>query len=254
MVGAQSSPPFLSRKESTPLARSVLSLLRIRSFVRGRMARTLALAIAAAYAGAALWAGAMLQFVPTGASGISVQVLESSGSHEWWNFPALFVVAPGGVLVLPWFATLTMIVVSVGVGWGMSAGLLFAIRVVRAWRRERSGAGIASSLAGLSPALVAGTTLGACCSTTATAVGGLEMLAAATGVSVSALTVDTWYLNLFQIGVLALALLGQETLLLVFERFTSNASHPSGTRGRISDHARVQTSRAVIPPDHFSRE
>lgn len=249
MLAGRVGLPFPSRKESESLARSVLSLARIRSFVRGRVARSIAVAIAAAYASVALLAGAMLQFVPTGASGISLQLLENSGSQEWWNFPALFVVAPQGVLVLPWFATITMILVSMGVGWGMSAGLLFAFRVVRAWRRERSKAGIASSLASLSPALVAGATLGACCSTTAAALGGLEALATVTGVSVSTLTVDTWYLNLLQMVVLGLALLGQETLLIVFERLTSVASQPIPSPARISGQTSERTTHAAIPGD-----
>lgn len=249
MIGGRVSLPFPSREDSRSLARSVLSLARIRSFVRGRAARSIAVAIAAAYAFGALLEGAMLQFVPTGASGVSLQLLENPGSHEWWNFPALFVVAPGGVLVLPWFATITMILVSMGVGWGMAAGLLFTFRVVRAWRRQRSKAEIAGTLASLSPALVAGATLGACCSTTAAALGGLEALATVTGVSASTLTVDTWYLNLLQMVVLGLALLGQETLLMVFERLTRVASQPSPIPGRISDQASVSAARTAIPGD-----
>lgn len=198
--------------------RSVLSLRRTRALLRGSNARLVAIVIGGTYAILALFAGSMLQVGPTRASGMTVQLLENPVSHQWWNYPAVFVVAPGGVLVLPWFATVTMVLVSVGVGCGMAAGLSTALRLLRGARRERPSGGVASVLAGISPALVALLALGACCSTTAVAAGDLGALTAVTGIRVAGLTLNPWCLDLIEVAVLGCALLGQEALLVVYAR------------------------------------
>ncbi|MGD0256906.1 MAG: hypothetical protein ABSB90_03375 [Thermoplasmata archaeon] len=160
---------------------SLLTLRRTRAEVRGVRAKLAVTAIAVGYGFVALLAGYMLEFVRTGASTPTVAVLTNPYSPAWWNYPALIVVTPGAVLVLPLLATISMAVVSIGVGLGMGAGLLVAIRFFRSWRAARTMEGQVPLLAGMTPAMVALLTLGACCSTSAAAAGALGAVASITG-------------------------------------------------------------------------
>jgi len=184
--------------------------------VRGRSGRGVAVSIGLVYVLAALVVGYMLQVGPTGASGTTVTLLTNSPSPAWWNYPAIVVITPAGLLALPFFATLTMVLMSVGVGVGMGAGLLLAGRLVRSWKTARASGGLASSLAGLTPAMVALLTLGACCSTSAAAVGAIGALAEAGGTSYNEILLNSWALNLVQLAVLGVALLAQEQLIRVY--------------------------------------
>ena len=192
------------------------ALRQTRALVTGRRGATVAALIGGVYAAVSLLAGNMLQFAPTGAHGLTLRILENPASPLWWNYPAVFVEFPSGVLLLPFLASVTMIVASVGVGLGMAAGLLFAVRLLREWRRGRQDGGPVSALAGFTPAMVAVLTLGACCSTTAAAAAGLGAVAFASGVSVTTVAANAWYLNILQLAVLGLALLAQEGLLSVY--------------------------------------
>jgi len=174
-------------------------------------------AIALSYGVLALLAGYMLEFVRTGSSGVTVEVLSNPYSPAWWNYPALIVISPGGVLALPFFATISMVIVSIGVGLGMGAGLLVAVRFFRTWKAARTGGRSATSLAGMTPAMVAVLTLGACCSTSAAAAGGIGAVAVASGTTYDQLLLNSWFLNVFQIVVLAVALLAQEMLISVYD-------------------------------------
>jgi hypothetical protein len=204
--------------------RSFLTLHRTREMLRGRLGRGVAVGIGLLYGLLALLAGSMLQFGPTGASRTTVQVLSNPYSPAWWNYPALLVTAPGGILVLPFFATLSMLVVSVGVGVGMGAGLLLAVRFVRSWRLARSRSGFSSSLVGLTPAMVALLTLGACCSTSAAAAGSIGAIAVASGTTYNQIILNSWILNVFQVAVLAAALLAQEKLIGIFGEWVPSLS------------------------------
>lgn len=206
-----SEPP----SEATGSLRDLIFLRRTRALVGGRQGLALVAGVGAIYALVALLVGGMLQFVPTGARGTSVQVL-SYASTQWWNFPALLVVTPSAVLELPYFATLTMVVAAAGVGLGMGAGLVLAYRVFRRPGRAPAGAGAAGTVAGLTPALLALLTLGACCSTSAAAVAGVTAIAQSTGTSPNTLFVQTWFLNVFQLVILGVALLAQERLVTLY--------------------------------------
>jgi hypothetical protein len=195
----------------------LLTLRRTRALVRERRGRTVAVGIGLTYAVIALFAGYMLEVVPTGASGLCVSLLTNPYSPAWWNYPALLVVAPQGVLVLPFFTTIAMVAVSAGVGLGMGAGLLLAIRFFRSWKLARAGRPSASSLVGITPAMVALLTLGACCSTSAAAAGGIGAIAVASGTTYNEVLLNSWYLNVFQIAVLAIALVAQEQLIAVYQ-------------------------------------
>jgi hypothetical protein len=71
-------------------------------------------------------------------------------------------------------------------------------------------------VAGLTPAMIALLTLGACCSTTAAATAGIGVVANATGTSTLNLLVNSWFLSIFQLAVLWIALVAQERLIGVY--------------------------------------
>lgn len=195
--------------------RSLLALRRTRSLVGTRRAVVLAIAIGLVYVVISLLAGAMLELGPTGQSTTTATVLAYPVS-QWWNYPALLVIGPWGVLALPFLATISMAIVAVGVGLGMGAGVVLAIRVLRRRREIPAGAGAAGSLAGLTPAMLALLTLGACCSTSAAAAAGIGAIAQSAGSSYYAVLYNSWYLNVFQVVVLGVALLAQEQLVAVY--------------------------------------
>ena len=214
----------------TPPRRSrlvgLLTLRRTRAVLRSRRGRALAVSIAAIYGFIALLAGYMLQIVPTGASGTTVRVLTNSYSPAWWNYPAILVVTPGGVVVLPFLSTISMVLVSIGVGVGMGAGILLASQFFRTWKLARAGRGLASPLAGLTPAMVALLTLGACCSTSAAAAGSIGAIAEVSGTSYDQILLNSWILNVFQVVVLAIALVAQEYLIGVFSNLAKPGAQP----------------------------
>ncbi|MCI4323200.1 MAG: hypothetical protein L3K03_04160 [Thermoplasmata archaeon] len=196
---------------------SSLALPRSRAILRSPMGRALTVSVAFVYGFISLLVGNMLSFGPTFSSGTVVQVLSQGNAPQWWNYPALVVIAPGGTLILPFFATVTMVIVSIGVGIGMSVGVVLAVRLLRRRTKELGGPTAVSSLAGLTPAMLALVTLGACCSTTAAATAGIGVVAQASGSSSAALlTSSVWYLGVFQMVVLFVALVAQEQLLAVY--------------------------------------
>ena len=133
-----------------------------------------------------------------------------------WNYPGILIVAPWGVVTLPFLATWSMIFVAIGVGIGVSVALLIAAQLVRDRKRSAARPGAVGSIAGLTPAMIALVTLGACCSTTAAATAGVGLVAQASGSSVNNLLLNNWYLDVFQVVVVFVALLAQEMLLRVY--------------------------------------
>ena len=102
-----------------------------------------------------------------------------------WNYPGLLIEAPWGFVVLPFFATLSMILVSVGVGLGMAVALLLGAQLLREHRATAGRPTTTGAIAGLTPAMIALVTLGACCSTTAAATAGVGLVAQSSGSSIS---------------------------------------------------------------------
>jgi hypothetical protein len=133
-----------------------------------------------------------------------------------WNYPGLLLVAPWGVVSLPFLATVAMIIVSAGVGIGVSVALVIVVRLLRDRRAAGSGAGTVGTVAGLTPAMIALVTLGACCSTTAVATAGVGLVAQASGSSLNNLLVNNWYLDVFQVSIVYVALIAQELILRVY--------------------------------------
>jgi hypothetical protein len=228
-------------------SRALLSSLTLRrswGVLRGPMARSMVASIAMLYALGSMLLGGMLQLFPTGNQGRYVEFLASpNGDPAWWNYPAVIAVAPGGLLILPFFATIVMVVVSIGVGIGMTVGLVLVYRVIKDRRRNLGVPTLASTAAGLTPAMVCLVTLGACCSTIAAATAGIGVVAQLNGTSVEAVIDNSWFLGVFEVGVLWVALIAQEQLLSAFARFLPRAGAPIDGTGP-AERGGAQTLRA----------
>jgi hypothetical protein len=219
---AQNDPsyvPYLrtvvSRFLALPIVR-LLTLHEVRGYLRRSHARGLAGFIAVAYALGSMLMGGML-ILARFPGGYNVLILWGNAlGLQPWNYPGLLIEAPWGFVILPFFATLSMVVVSAGVGLGMAVAILLGVQLVRS-RRSTSGRPVASgTIAGLTPAMIALVTLGACCSTTAAATAGVWLVAQASGSSVTNLLTNNWFLGIFQIVVVYVALIAQELLLQMY--------------------------------------
>jgi hypothetical protein len=209
-----------------PTLTSALSLPRSRAMLRSPAGRSLAVSVGVLYAFVSLIEGQMLVFGHTGQTSITVQPIAASSSGAWWNYPALLVLAPGGVVELPFFPTVTMVIVSAGVGLGMAVGVLLAVRLLRMQKRSSTAPTLASSAAGLTPAMLALVTLGACCSTTAAATAGITAVAQSSGQSLTTVFNNTWYLGVFQMAILGVALVAQEQLVVVYGSLAKDSTAP----------------------------
>ena len=191
-------------------------LREIRQFLRSSHAVPVAAFFAVVYAlGSMLWGGMLSLFPVRG--GTTVEILTGSGTGQgWWNYPGLLVVAPWGVLSLPFFATFAMIVVAVGVGLGMAVAAALIFRLVRPSPEELARSKVVGAVTGLTPAMISLVTLGSCCTTTAAATGGIGLIAQASGTTTSNLLLNNWYLGVAQIVIVWAALFAQELLLTVY--------------------------------------
>jgi hypothetical protein len=195
---------------------SVLSLREIRAFLRRSHTLPLATFLAVAYALGSMLGGGMLVFEPI-RGGTTIEILTGSGTGAgWWNYPGLLVVAPWGILALPFFATIAMLLVSAGVGIGMAVAGGLLVRLIRPSPEEVARSKAVGAITGLTPAMIGLVTLGSCCTTTAAATGGIGLIAQASGTTTSNLLVNTWYLGVAQLAIVWAALVGQELLLAVY--------------------------------------
>jgi hypothetical protein len=167
------------------------------------------------YALVSMLVGQMLVFTPNYGPSYTVVLWTGNGAQPW-NYPAVIFVEPWGVIALPFFATVAMVVVSIGVGIGMAVSVLLLFRLLRERRRGLGEPAAMGSIAGLTPAMIALVTLGACCSTTAAATAGIGVVAQTSGTSIANLLANNWYLGAFQITILWVALLAQEQLIVVY--------------------------------------
>jgi hypothetical protein len=196
---------------------SIVLLDRTWAIVRRPFYRMSVVSIFLLYGLAAMLLGGMLFVIyPPEPQVTSFAAIVTEG-HPWWNYPAVLVETPEYILALPFFGTVTMVLVSLGVAVGMTAAVHLGVQLVRERRRAAvTGTAGAGALTGFSPALIGLVTLGACCSTTAAALAGLTWTATVTGTTVDALLINTWYPGVFQLVVLYIALVAQEQLLRSF--------------------------------------
>jgi hypothetical protein len=207
---------------SSPL--SVLTLRTVRRYIRRSHAVMMTAFFAIVYALGSMVLGSML--ILTHLTPPYYAEVVWSGGAPSWNYPGLLIVQPWGVATLPFFPTISMVVVSVGVGIGMSVAVLLAVALVRERRASAGRPAAVGSVAGLTPAMIALVTLGACCSTTAAATAGVGLVGQVTGTSTGDLLLNNWFLGVFQVAVVWIALVAQEMILRVYGGLfgTSNRS------------------------------
>ena len=198
----------------TPL--SLLTLAETRRYIRRSHAIMMTVTFVLLYALGSMVIGGML-ILANLTGGTVVQIVWGNGlGTDFWNYPGLLIIAPWGIVDLPMFATVSMVFVSIGVGMGMSVAVLLGVAMVRSRRASLGRPASVGSIAGLTPAMIALVTLGACCSTTAAATAGVGIVAHASGTTTTNLLVNTWYLGVFQMAVMYVALFAQELVLRVY--------------------------------------
>ncbi|MCW6167942.1 MAG: hypothetical protein LVQ64_05810, partial [Thermoplasmatales archaeon] len=219
-----------------PVARSVFTFRATRQVLARRWAIPLFLLIAAVFAFAAMIMGGMLVFARTGYTHLTVIVLTTaSGGPAWWNYPGVIVGFPNGGLFLPFFGTLTMLIVSIGVGAGMSVAVVLWTRLIRLRRLAASGNVAIGSMAGLTPAFLSLATIGACCTITTSTAAGLGVVAQTSGTTAYTLLANNWFLGVFEIVVLTIALLAHEALLETYGPLLGLTTSPNGRIVRLPD-------------------
>jgi hypothetical protein len=153
----------------------------------------------------------------------SYWVILTSGTPSW-DYPGFLAVNPYFVLSLPLLPTVFMLFTSAGVGLGMSVAIILSINLLRRQRAASARPAAVGTAAGLTPAMIALVTLGACCSTTAAATAGIGLTAQATGTSTGTILLNNWYLGVFQLVILYVALLAQEQLLTVYGSLVASST------------------------------
>ncbi len=206
----------MSEAPPTAGALAVFTLSETRRFIRQSHARMMVVFFAIVYALGSMVLGGMLILARTPGSYTAEVIWGNALGTGAWNYPGFLLLAPWGVVDLPFLATWSMVVVSIGVGIGVSVALLITARLIRDRRRAAAQPGSAGAIAGLTPAMIALVTLGACCSTTAAATAGVGLVAQASGSTLNNLLINNWYLDVFQIVVIAVALLAQEMILEIY--------------------------------------
>jgi hypothetical protein len=194
-------------------ALSLATLARSRALLRESHGFLLIGTIGALYALIAMYVGQMLTFGHTPLPNSATIVTQGA---PFWDFPALIVIAPNAVLVLPFFGTLTMAIAAGGVGIGMGVAVVLTARLLRQRRAGSARPTAIGTAAGLTPVMLTLVTLGACCSTTAAATAGISLAAQSSGTSLFAVLANNWYLGVFQLAILWVALLAQEQIVAVY--------------------------------------
>ncbi len=195
---------------------SLLTLRETRRFIGRFRAILLTAAFVIVYAFGSMVLGGMLIFANLGGGYQILPIWGNGLGTDTWSYPALLISAPWGFVELPFFATLSMVVVSIGVGIGMSVAVLLGISLVRTRRRTAGRPAAVGTVAGLTPAMIALVTLGACCSTTAAATAGVGLVAQVSGSTTNNLLLNNWFLGVFQMVVVWTALVAQELVLRVY--------------------------------------
>ena len=189
----------------------LLTLRETRTRLRGWKGFGLVTSIASVYALLSMLIGQMLILVPlTGQYTIEIVWGQA---YQWWDYPAVFVEGSWGVLTLPFFPTLAMVLVSIGVGFGAATGIQLLIPLLRRRSTLDARSTTAGAAVGVGPAITGVATLGACCCTSCVGVTGITVVAAASGTDLNTLLLNNWYIGVFQMVVVYVALLAQERIL-----------------------------------------
>ncbi len=209
--------------------KAVLTLREVRGLIRRSSFRGAVVLFGLLYVLGSLFESGMVLLARL-PGGYTLEVLPTSPTGtQGWNYPGLLLLAPWGVVSLPFFPTVAMIVVGVGVGLGMTIAVLLTLRLLRPAPGDRARSKAVGAVTGLTPAMLSLVTLGACCSTTAVATAGVGLVADASATSVSNLLLNNWYLGVFQIVVVWVSLLGQEMLLSVYGSLYGKGPARAGT-------------------------
>ena len=195
---------------------SLLTLREVRRYIRRSHAIAMTVTFVVLYALGSMVLGGMLLFANLSGGYQAILILGNGLGTNSWSYPGLLILAPWGIIELPFFATLSMVVVSIGVGIGMAVAVLLGVALVRSRRRTSGRPASVGSIAGLTPAMIALVTLGACCSTTAAATAGVGLVAQVSGSTTDNLLLNNWFLGVFQMAVVWVALVAQEIVLRVY--------------------------------------
>jgi hypothetical protein len=195
---------------------SLVTLRGTRSLLSGPPYRILVGLIGLGYALGAMVFGGML-YLPSSPlkTGWFVYVYPS-GPGPSWTYPAILAGGPNFFVDLPIVSAILMTLSAAGVGLGMSLAVLLGVRLTRRRRAGLLRPTVVGSAAGLTPVMIALVTLGACCSTTAAATAGIGLAAQSSGTTPAAALANAWYLGVFQVVVIYVALIAQEQLLSVY--------------------------------------
>ncbi len=201
-----------SRISATRLQRllSLASLAQTRALLRESRARGWAFDLALLYAIVSMMLGGMLDLSPVHHD-LALQVV--SAGNPWWDYPWVYLVAPGVFLTLPLLPTLAMLLVSAGVGIGGTSALLLLVPRLRARGRTTGTPGGVRASAAAAPAITGLATMGACCCTSCASAAGVAVVAAASGADLATILQSNWYVSLFQLVVVGLCLLATERAL-----------------------------------------
>ena len=180
--------------------------------IRDSHVRGLAILIAIAFLFVSMLIGQMLVLEPVQGSYEVLVLWHGANGAQWWNYPGLLAVQPWGILSLPFFPTLAMIIVSIGVGIGGAVGVLLIVPLFRRSIGTAPRDAATGAAAGVGPAITGLATLGACCCTSCVGAAGISVVAAASGTSLNNLLLNNWYIGVFQIGVVYVSLLAQERI------------------------------------------
>lgn len=212
-------------------------LTRTRALLSKPRYRILVGTVGLVYALVAMIVGGMLYFPPNPIRHGWFFYVYPSGPGPSWAYPAILAGGPSFFLDLPLLSGILMTLAAAGIGLGMSLGVLLGASLLRARKEGRLGPMAVGSVAGLTPAMIGLLTLGACCSTAAAATAGVSLVAQSSGTSPAAALANAWYLGVFQVVVVYIALIAQEQLLhiygfLVGERNPTSSSLEGGSRAR----------------------
>ena len=190
---------------------SLLSFRETRRFLGVGARLRWALGFAYAFALLSMIVGQML--VLGSFQGSSPITVVTDTGPRWWDAPELILVLPFGVAILPMLPTLATLGVALAVGVSGVVGLSTVRSRIRRGPDPSGPSAAGSVAASAGPAITGFATLGACCCVSCAGAVGLSVVAIASGADAAALQTADWYVALFQLGVVLLALVAQERML-----------------------------------------